>query len=213
MVAIKICGMRDPANIAAVAQYHPDYMGFICWLGSRRFVGQELERAVLDKNLGSIKRVGVFVNPSLEEVVFWCKRLGLAIVQLHGDETLDFCSKIKKIDGIDEVWKAIPVAASYPNLEVAQYQEVVDRILFDTKSDERGGSGKSFSWDLLGAYSGTKPMVLSGGLGYENIGQVIELTKQHIQLSVLDFNSTLESVPGVKDVNLVAKVLGQIQRD
>ena len=212
MVAIKICGMREPANIAEVAQYAPDYMGFICWPGSKRFIGQELEKSDLDKSLGLIKRVGVFVNQSLEEIAFWCVKLGLTIVQLHGDESPDFCLKIRKIEGINEVWKAIPIGDLYPALEVAQYQKIVERILFDTKSAERGGSGRAFSWKLLEAYSGTKPVVLSGGLSHDNIDQVKELCKQHGQISILDYNSALESLPGVKDLNCVAKVLGEIER-
>ena len=209
MVAAKICGMRDRANIAAVAALGPDYLGFICWSGSQRFIGDELDADVLNTCRVTAGRVGVFVNQAVDEILKYVARLDCSVIQLHGDESREFCAELRSAAPGLEIWKMISLADHYPVEEIARYEGVVDRILFDTKTPARGGSGITFDWTLLARYQGATPIVLSGGLGLENVVSASSLGQP--KLSILDFNSKLEVAPGVKDPALVSRVLAVIR--
>ena len=213
MVAIKICGLRDINNIAEVASLKPEYLGFICWEGSQRFIASNLNKTDLDRVAPGIERVGVFVNQSVEQLKEYIEKLGLTIVQLHGDETPEFCKQLRSLEAVKEIWKAIPIESSYPKEQVERYQSTVDRILFDTASFNRGGSGVSFSWDLIASYQSSPPLVLSGGLGLDNIADTIRCVKTYSCISVLDYNSKLEVKAGVKDREKVFEVLGNFRKE
>lgn len=209
MAAVKICGMRDLKNIAAVAALGPDYLGFICWPGSKRFIGEELNAAALDSVCPNTERVGVFVNQDASEIADYVRRLGLTVVQLHGDESPEFCRALRAVFPAGEIWKAIAISKSYPAEEVARFDTVVDRLLFDTSTPERGGSGVSFDWSLLKQHRAGVPLVLSGGLGVDNLEKALE--EGIPELSIVDLNSRLESSPGLKDSVLVSQALTVIR--
>lgn len=203
MVEIKICGMRDAANIRDIAGLKPNYLGFICWSGSPRFVGDTFSLSGEEREF---KSVGVFVNQSLAEIENWIERLSLSVLQLHGDEDPAFCRELKSRYPHLEVWKAFPVLNLIPD-GIFEYYNVVDRILFDTSSAGRGGSGAVFSWAILDQYTEAIPIVLSGGLSAENVTEALQLCKRQSSISILDFNSRIESSPGLKDVELARKVI------
>lgn len=209
MVAIKICGMREPANIAEIGRLAPDYMGFICWPDSKRFVGESLDAAALSLAGVTARRIGVFVNPSIELIRTFATRLELNGIQLHGEESPEFCREVRAQFPRLELWKALQVGASYPHEAIACYQDVVDRVLLDTETAARGGSGRSFDWAVLDGQVSPVPLVLAGGLGPDNIEQAL----QHATgaLSVFDLNSRLESAPGVKDPEITARVVAVIR--
>jgi phosphoribosylanthranilate isomerase len=197
---LKICGMRDPANILEVAGLKPDYMGFIYHDKSPRYVGIDFQAPTISKKT---KRVGVFVNQSLSLIFREVERNMLSAVQLHGDETPELCSSIKS-KGI-EVIKVFSVDQDFDFANTKPYQYAADYFLFDTKGINYGGTGKSFDWTLLKNYSGPIPFFLSGGLSVENI---IELNKiENPAFYGLDLNSKVEDAPGIKNVQQIKTII------
>lgn len=207
MVAIKICGMTDLENIAAVARLTPDYLGFICWNGSPRFVGEGFS---LPRETNPRGRVGVFVNQDVSEICTWQARLNFSVVQLHGDESPEFCAALRNALPDIRIWKSFAISDSVPDDQISGYLARVDALLFDTKGVMRGGSGKSFPWQLIERYAPGKPLILSGGLGIENIRSARELCTKNPSIVALDFNSRLELAPGLKDIGKVAQIISAI---
>lgn len=197
---IKICGMRDAANILELAAIKPDYMGFIYYEGSPRFVGKDFQAPELDVN---IKRVGVFVNQTLEFVLGEVERNKLEAVQLHGTESPDFGTAIKS-QGI-EVIKAFSIDSDFDFEQTRDYQSVANYFLFDTKGKNFGGTGVTFDWSLLKKYIGSTPFFLSGGLSEKNIAQVASI--QHPSLYAVDVNSGVEDSPGIKNTQMIRKLV------
>jgi len=146
---IKVCGMKDPENIEAVADLDPDYMGFIFYERSSRYAGS-LDPIVTRKLSSRICRVGVFVNETASEILKTVDKYQLQAVQLHGDETPATCRLIKRT-GICTI-KALPVGEAETVDAAKAYASVCDYLLFDTKTDLYGGSGKKFNWELLNTY-------------------------------------------------------------
>ena len=186
---LKVCGLKDRENILQVLECKPDYIGFIFYEKSSRFV-DGLDAAFV-KNISSVKKVGVFVNES-EEVILECVRaFGLNYVQLHGNESPESCSSLQKRVSII---KAFQINEAFDFKELNKYNEVCDYFLFDSKSEQFGGSGKTFNHDKLAEYKLNKPYFLSGGLSLENISGITNAY-------CLDVNSKFEISPGIKDVN------------
>nr|PZN58472.1 MAG: N-(5'-phosphoribosyl)anthranilate isomerase [Bacteroidota bacterium] len=192
-VRIKICGMRDPKNIAEVGARRPDYMGFIFYQKSPRYVGENFN--VPQSLSPSIKRVGVFVNASVDEIIATSKRHSLWGAQLHGRETPEQCAAVREAGY--KVVKAFSVDATFDFSTTSAYRDVVDFFLFDTKGPLYGGNARRFDWNLLEKYDQSVPFFLSGGLAPENVAEVKHLTEMNVH--ALDINSGIESSPGVKD--------------
>ncbi len=200
---LKVCGMRDPENILQVAKGHPDYMGFIFYSKSKRYVGDNFKiPPQLDKN---IKRVGVFVNESTEKMLELAQIHKLDFIQLHGGEPMSQCVELKqKKLGVIKVFS---IEEGFDFLNVAPYKKVVDYFLFDTKSDGYGGAGKIFDWNLLTRYDQEIPFFLSGGLSVVNIQRAKNLVYRN--LHAFDVNSGVEILPGLKSIDKL-KVLNAI---
>ena len=199
-ILLKVCGMRDADNILAVSALSPDYMGFIFYPGSKRYVGDNF---ILPNGFPTaIKRVGVFVNADSNEI----KRLAvlhkLNFIQLHGEETVDQCAELYKM-GLKLV-KVFPMSMGFDFNVLKPFEKYVDYFLFDTKSDSRGGSGLVFDWKILNDYKLDVPFFLGGGISLENIGQSAVLKNK--KLYAVDINSKFEFEPGVKDVNLIREL-------
>jgi phosphoribosylanthranilate isomerase len=190
-VRLKICGLRD--NIEAVAALKPDYVGFIFYPKSPRYVGENFVVPRLPKG---IKRVGVFVNEPLDEMVKITLKYSLDYAQLHGIESPEVCQGLKK-KGIGVI-KAFQMEEAFDFSQLEQYVNTVDYFLFDTKTKSYGGSGKTFNWEILKKYRMAKSYFLSGGIGMDNIEALnkIDLSKVH----ALDVNSRFELRPGLKDI-------------
>ena len=202
-VIIKVCGMRDGDNIRAVERAHPDMMGFICWQGSRRNV------TARPSYLPACKRVGVFVDPTAEQVMAAQAMLDLDYMQLHGHETPALCNKLKASVGLPLI-KAISVREEADIAQAEAYQEVADLLLFDTKCKSVGGSGMQFDWDMLQGYAGTVPFLLSGGIGPGDWERVRLWT--HPRCIGIDINSRFETAPAQKDAEAVNIFIGNIKR-
>lgn len=193
---IKVCGMRNPDNIKAVEQLGPDWMGFIFYAGSSRYVGEEL--SYLPEK---VKRVGVFVNEEPEIVRKRVQRHRLDIIQLHGEESPVYCNDLKD-DGF-RVVKAFGIVTNlpFPSEAVQRYEGCCDYFLFDTQTNLHGGSGKKFNWEMLAAYKGETPFLLSGGISPEDVEEIKSFA--HPRFAGIDINSRFEIGPAVKDIELI----------
>ncbi|MDO7742863.1 MAG: phosphoribosylanthranilate isomerase, partial [Pedobacter sp.] len=145
---LKICGMKDPLNIRDAAALKPDYLGFIFYPASKRFIA-DLDPAVVRNIPSSIKTTGVFVNEELAVVKKAIADYRLKAVQLHGQESPDYC---RALLNDAEVIKAFGIDAAFNFASLKPYEDAADYFLFDTQTAEHGGSGKTFSWQLLEQY-------------------------------------------------------------
>jgi phosphoribosylanthranilate isomerase len=189
---LKICGMKQAGNIRGVAALSPDFMGFIFYPQSKRFVGNDFEMPEIPS---SIKKVGVFVNDSKENILEKAAKYKLDYVQLHGDESADFC---KGLSNSARIIKAFGVDKQFDFASLNDYENFCEYFLFDTKTKEHGGSGKSFDSDILKNYRSSKPYFLSGGIGLEEVSGI---KYQVSKCFAIDVNSKFEIEPGLKDIN------------
>ncbi|WP_395785233.1 phosphoribosylanthranilate isomerase [Aquirufa sp.] len=195
----KVCGMRDLNNIEAVAACEPDFMGFIWATKSPRYVGPDFVIPTLSANT---KAVGVFVNETTANILALSKKAGFQVVQLHGDEGQEVINELQAAGLL--VIKAISVATDE---DIKGLNLSPDFYLFDTKKGSQvGGTGEQFDWSILEAYKLDIPYFLAGGLEEASI----KVAKQLPGLFALDFNSKLESSPGLKDLTKVKDIMQNI---
>jgi len=202
---IKVCGMRDLKNIQSLSTLPITHIGFIFHSKSQRFVQEKLDLKQID--LQTIKKTGVFVNATVEEINAKIMEYDLQAVQLHGAESPAFCQALK--GNSVEIIKAFGIDNEFVWTDLLPYEEVVDYFLFDTKTSTHGGSGKSFNWEVLTNYSLDKPYFLSGGLSIDNIERTKELHDE--RLYGLDLNSKFESKPGIKNIKLIEQALNLLK--
>lgn len=200
---IKVCGMRESENIRQVEALKPTMMGFICWDGTSRNVTQR------PSYLPQCIRVGVFVNASLEEITEKVELLQLNRIQMHGQETAEFCRQVHETTGLP-ITKAISV---HKREDIYIYKEYtsdcgVDLFLFDTKCKCVGGSGEKFDWDILQHYDGPTPFLLAGGIGPGDAERVRSF--RHPRFAGIDLNSKFESSAAYKDIDLLKTFINQL---
>jgi phosphoribosylanthranilate isomerase len=200
-ITIKICGMRDGENIMAVALLRPQYMGFIFYPKSPRFVGESFD---IPANLpASIKRVGVFVSEANGVIMGKSKSLKLDLVQLHGNESPAQCDELKAT-GLGVI-KVFSIDDDFNFESTKPFREVTDYFLFDTKGKYYGGNAKTFNWKILDKYDQEVPFFLSGGLSPDNVNTLGDLQKMN--LHALDLNSGVEISPGLKDIEKIRTII------
>lgn len=205
---IKVCGMRDAQNIREVDALGVDMIGFIFWPGSKRYCAQK--PAYLPK----AKRVGVFVNASIGEIVEKVRDYELYIVQLHGDEDLAYVTKLHKAladAALTQpiVVRAIQVSSRSQVIKANMWDGFVDGILFETPTNGYGGSGESFDWSLLSSYRGNAPFFLTGGIGPQSLEALKEFS--HPRWAGVDLNSRFELEPGLKDVAMLKPFIEELR--
>ncbi len=200
---IKVCGMRDANNIHAVEQLAIDWMGFIFYEKSPRACNDAL--TYLPRQ---VERVGVFVNHSLPTITKLILKYKLDIVQLHGQETPALCTQLRQM-GV-KVIKAMPIANQEDLILASTYEDVVDYLLFDTKSKLGGGSGKQFDWTILNEYSLKTPFLLSGGIGPKSLHALSKFN--HPKLVGYDLNSKFEISPGMKSLELLSPFIDELRK-
>jgi phosphoribosylanthranilate isomerase len=203
---LKICGMKYPANILDVGSLLPDYMGFIFWQKSARYFD-----GVLPDLPKSIKKVGVFVNETILVIEEKIAKYDLQAIQLHGKESVEFCSELKnKIDPSIEIFKVFSADENFDFSVLKAYDPVCDYFLFDTKGKLPGGNGTTFDWRILENYPSTKPFFLSGGIGIEELDSIYEISKTNLPLYAIDINSKFEIEPGLKNIPLCTDAIYRI---
>ena len=189
---IKTCGMRDADNIRAVSELRIDWMGFIFWPPSSRYVSEKPSFLPTRQ-----KRVGVFVDARIEEVRSKADEYALDLIQLHGSESPAFCEWLKA-NSRQQLIKAFNIATQEDLEQTRPYEGLVDYFLFDTKAKMVGGNGTQFDWSVLSAYQGNTPFLLSGGIGPDDAEKVRNF--HHPQLAGIDLNSRFELSPAHKDI-------------
>ncbi|HEY4194146.1 MAG TPA: phosphoribosylanthranilate isomerase [Mucilaginibacter sp.] len=196
---MKICGLKHPDNINAVACLGPDYVGFICYAPSPRYA-TDLQAETLAALPKSIYKTAVFVNEDAETINKLIATYNFDAIQLHGNEDPAFCkSFVNKVTVI----KAFGLDKDFNFERLNDFAGSVDYFLFDTKTDLHGGSGQSFDWTLLDNYKLDIPFFLSGGLGLDNLDEVRSI--KHPQFYGVDLNSKFEIEPGLKDIDKLKK--------
>jgi len=204
---LKVCGLKFPENIAAVAQLQPDYLGFIFYKKSPRYFKGKIPELSVD-----IKKVGVFVYSKLNKILNKALKYNLDAIQLHGEEDAAFCKKLKQalqdIRGEErmqnpvEIIKVFSVGDAFDFSVLEEFEEVCDYFLFDTKGKKKGGNGVAFNWKLLEKYPSKKPFFLGGGIGLEEMETLRDFLQKDVSklCYALDVNSKFEIKPGWKDV-------------
>jgi len=204
---IKVCGMRDPENIAQVAELNPDYMGFIFQPISSRYVGQDPNLSVFERVPPTIPKIGVFVNEDPDVLIGQCKKYGFFGAQLHGTETPDYCRVVGE-SGLTVI-KAFSLHDAFNFSITEAYTSVAGYFLFDTKGQLAGGTGLKFNWEILDRYRFRVPFFLSGGIGPGDAQKLKSIG--HPQLFGIDMNSGFETAPALKEVGKVKKFMEEIR--
>lgn len=197
MSLIKICGIKQAETVALLKSLQVDYVGFV-FANSKRQVSAAEAGQILCSIEHPPKAVGVFVNPSMEELAEVLEQVPLAVIQLHGQESPAFCDEVKQRFGLD-VWKAIAVGdEGADKLELAEYNRSVDAFLFDTYDPTlAGGTGKRFTWEqipLLKQQAGSTSVIIAGGLAPENVTELVSTYAP----TIIDVSSGVET-DGQKD--------------
>lgn len=198
--------MFNPDNINAVGQSDIDLMGFIFYPKSKRFVTEDINTAV-DNLPSHIKKVGVFVNATREEVMQKVEQYHLDYIQLHGDESPEECRYYQQQQ--INVIKAFSIGTTTDLDKVVDYSPYCTLFVFDTPTADYGGSGQTFDWQVLKHYKADTPYLLSGGLGTHNIAQALLLNEE--KLIGFDVNSKLENNQYQKDINQVQLLVNNIR--
>ncbi|EKT4499119.1 phosphoribosylanthranilate isomerase [Flavobacterium psychrophilum] len=198
---LKICGMKYPENILEVSTLLPDYLGFIFWEKSSRYFDLEIPKIP-----ESIKKVGVFVNANLEEILLKIKKYNLNLVQLHGNESPEFCKELKK--STIKIIKVFSVNDDFNFSALEPFEAVCDYFLFDTKGKLPGGNGITFNWQILKKYHSRKPFFLSGGIGLDDIKNIKKL---NLPIYAIDVNSKFEIEAGLKNIELLKSFKNNLQ--
>jgi len=195
---IKVCGITQLKQLQQLDGLNIEYAGMIFVKDSPRYVGDKLDKEALKNADFDLKKVGVFKNPEMIDVLDAIDDYGLDVVQLHGEETPEMC---KDLSDEVEVIKVFNLKGDEDiDALVADYDAVCDYYLFDTKSSdgETGGTGKKFDWKILAKAKIEKPFFLSGGIGVEDIAALKKF--KHPDYFGVDVNSHFEKEPGVKDM-------------
>ena len=196
--------MRDAENIREVEQLSIDWMGFIFWPKSSRYVSKR--PAYLPTKC---KRVGVFVDASIEEIMQKVQDYALDAIQLHGHESPDYIHTLRVDGGFAAVIKAFNIATAADLEATKPYEGLADYFLFDTKGKSVGGNGEKFEWTVLEAYTGETPFLLSGGIGPDDAECVIAF--HHSKCVGIDLNSKFEVAPALKDINKLREFIKEIR--
>lgn len=207
---VKVCGMRDKANIRELVDLRPSFIGFIFYEKSPRYVGDALDDETIRAIPRGINKVGVFVNASPDYILSVVKQYDLQYVQLHGSELPDFCRSIRQ-KGVNII-KAFLVDEHFNFAMLNNYKPHCDFFLFDTPGKNPGGNGTAFDWSILAKYDNEKPFFLSGGIGIDNIDEVLLLNKT-LPIYGVDINSKFEISPGLKNIGQVRAFIQKIRPD
>jgi len=200
--------MKDPLNIREVASTGPDFLGFIFYPGSKRYIGTDPDIAGFQQVPARIKKVGIFVNEKPEKILELAYQYDLDLMQLHGSETVQDCRTIKSAGY--QVIKAFGVDAGFNFTTLTPFLQFCDYFLFDAKSAEYGGTGQKFNWQKILQYKYNVPFFLSGGIGPDDSAVIRDIN--HPAFFAVDINSRFETEPGLKNVIHVKAFIKEIKK-
>ncbi len=206
---VKICGITKPIQGKTIASLGATALGFICVKASPRYVTPEQIKAVIDQLPQQIDKIGVFANSSQEEIAQTVAESGLTGVQLHGDESIEFCQQLREILPKVEIIKALRIKNSDDFDKAKTYTTYVDTLLLDAYHPQQlGGTGKTLNWDTLQQFDPDCPWFLAGGLTPKNILEALDKVKP----SGIDLSSGVETAPGDKDLDKVKDLFEKLKK-
>jgi phosphoribosylanthranilate isomerase len=191
---IKVCGLKDVTNIQEVSQSNIDWIGYNFYPPSPRYV------STFDPRMASInqKKVGVFVNEDIADILSKAALYNLDYVQLHGDESVEICKMIHRSLPVIKVFR---VGSDFDYGTLKAFDHVCDYFLFDTWTKSFGGSGEKFDWSDFKNLELSKPFIVSGGIGPGDIEALKNI--DHPMFAGIDINSKFELQVGCKDITLI----------
>jgi phosphoribosylanthranilate isomerase len=220
---IKVCGLRDPGNIEQVCRLGPDYVGYIFYPPSKRYVGVHPDSHIFAIPREPVRKVGVFVNEEILSVQRTFERCRLDLVQLHGEESPEYCMRLNR-SGIPVI-KTFHPGKALGQEKYSDYVEQANYFLFDNRETGKqkngyggtgnqeegyGGTGSRFDWEVLKRYSIPFPFILSGGIGPEDVPAIRKLG--HEWLYGVDVNSRFETSPGMKEIHGLEDFIDAIRK-
>ncbi len=204
---VKICGITQPEQSIAIASLGATALGFICVPSSPRYVTTSQIRAAVAELPANIDTIGVFANASIPEINQIVVDSGLTGVQLHGDESPDFCYHLRQYLPKVEIIRALRIRSIEHLDTTADYTKYVDTLLLDAYHPQQlGGTGKTLDWTMLEQFSPSCPWFLAGGLTADNILEALS----QVNPSGIDLSSGVERTPGDKDLDKVAKLFEKL---
>lgn len=223
-LGLKVCGMKYHDNISEIATLQPNYLGFIFYKKSPRYFS-----GIIPKLPDNIKKVGVFVDEKLDDLIVIAQNHQLDALQLHGNESADYCKALRNaaLNSLDnnqthkkwqgrevKIIKVFSIDEAFNFNHLQPYESVCDYYLFDTKGKLPGGNGYTFNWDILKQYPSSKPYFLSGGIGLNHIDLLKEFLKTPASqyCHAIDINSQLEIKAGLKSIEKLIQFKSQLDR-
>jgi phosphoribosylanthranilate isomerase len=204
---VKICGITKPEQGRAIAELGATALGFICVSQTPRYVTPDRIQTIIEQLPETTDCIGVFVNSSEEEISQIVARTELTGVQLHGDESPEFCRRLRQLLPETEIVKAFRIRSFETLLATNVYGDCVDTFLFDAYHPHAfGGTGKTLDWETLLKFCPVRPWLLAGGLTPDNILEAL----QKLSPSGIDLSSGVERSPGNKDLEKVARLFKQL---
>jgi len=203
-----MCGTTRQEDAEFAVSLGIDALGFIFVKKSPRWVSREQARSIISTLPPFITRVGVFVDSTIEEVKDHIMTCGLTQVQLHGNESPEFCQEIKRWNRSCSICKAFRIGKDSIPDNISLYSPVVDTILLDTYViGVEGGTGEAFDWKLADSLMIDRPIILAGGLNPDNVCAAISAVSPF----AIDINSGVEEGPGIKDHHLLSKLVERVR--
>lgn len=211
IVDAKICGIRTPEVLEAAAKHGARWVGFVFYPPSPRSVAPDLGAELARMVPTGLRSVGLFVDPTEDELEAVLGRVPLDMIQLHGAETPERVAEIRGRWAMP-VMKAIKIATVEDLSAIPAYEAVADRLLFDAKPPKGvaslpGGNGLAFDWSILSGRTWSKPWMLAGGLTEANVAEAVARTGA----TVVDVSSSIEERPGHKTPERVERFLAAVR--
>ena len=203
-IKVKVCGVSNPEMVKQLLKLELDFIGFIFYKKSPRYVSNQIAQDLLSVDFGNTRPVCVYVNPTRDYVLETSSYFDNPILQFHGEEPESFCDSFNL-----EYWKAIRVKSSSSFSEILSYQSAEAILLENHKDGLYGGTGEAFDWSLIKDHDDQiKKIILSGGINIENVDNAIDTLPWCI-----DLNSGVESSIGKKDIELIIDILKNIKNE
>lgn len=211
---VKICGLTKVDQARAIAQMGADALGFICVPQSPRYIAPEAIRVVVaalpetSVDGSNLAKIGVFADASLEQIVATVEKGNLTGVQLHGQESPQFCQDLRRVLPQVELIKALRVRTAETLVHAKAYGSEVDTLLLDAfAATALGGTGETWDWSWVEQFEGDRPWLLAGGLTPQNVSNAVAQTHP----TGIDLSSGVETVPGDKNLKLVEQLFRVVQ--
>lgn len=199
---IKVCGITRKEQYEELVELGVDMIGFNFYKPSSRYL-----REAINGVKGRSLHVGIFVNPSEDEIIKAAELHDLDLIQLHGNETVEFTKNIARRFSVIKVFG---VDDQFDYKKTKEYEQYAEYFLFDTKTPGFGGSGKKFTWQQLAEYDGDTPFLLSGGIQPDDADIILKMN--HDKFAGVDINSGFESAPGYKKIDQVHRFTKKLRQ-